>query len=163
MQQMASDIFVRILRGMGACRKKPAQPASGSQLDDSIGNTPTTVSWRVWGYEVGLGWRLASSGISLPNNVFSWLLSDFTGPFSRPKNPSKTCAPQGASPVVVWQMHFCHLQGSKTIPPWNSNFWACSILRSTGSELKDLRGCFHAGENFDGRLRTFTAPKIFEL
>ena len=60
-----------------------------SQLDDSIGNTPTTVSWRVWGYEVGLGWRLASSGISLPNNVFSWLLSDFTGPFSRPKNPSK--------------------------------------------------------------------------
>ena len=45
------------------------------------------------------GWRLASSGISLPNNVFSWLLSDFTGPFSRPKNPSKTCAPQGASPV----------------------------------------------------------------
>ena len=98
MQQMASDIFVRILRGMGACRKKPAQPASGSQLDDSIGNTPTTVSWRVWGYEVGLGWRLASSGISLPNNVFSWLLSDFTGPFSRPKNPSKTCAPQGASP-----------------------------------------------------------------
>ena len=69
-----------------------------SQLDDSIGNTPTTVSWRVWGYEVGLGWRLASSGISLPNNVFSWLLSDFTGPFSRPKNPSKTCAPQGASP-----------------------------------------------------------------
>ena len=70
---------------MGACRKKPAQPASGSQLDDSIGNTPTTVSWRVWGYEVGLGWRLASSGISLPNNVFSWLLSDFTGPFSRPK------------------------------------------------------------------------------
>ena len=99
MQQMASDIFVRILRGMGACRKKPAQPASGSQLDDSIGNTPTTVSWRVWGYEVGLGWRLASSGISLPNNVFSWLLSDFTGPFSRPKNPSKTCAPQGASPV----------------------------------------------------------------
>ena len=70
-----------------------------SQLDDSIGNTPTTVSWRVWGYEVGLGWRLASSGISLPNNVFSWLLSDFTGPFSRPKNPSKTCAPQGASPV----------------------------------------------------------------
>ena len=101
MQQMASDIFVRILRGMGACRKKPAQPASGSQLDDSIGNTPTTVSWRVWGYEVGLGWRLASSGISLPNNVFSWLLSDFTGPFSRPKNPSKTCAPQGASPVVT--------------------------------------------------------------
>ena len=100
MQQMASDIFVRILRGMGACRKKPAQPASGSQLDDSIGNTPTTVSWRVWGYEVGLGWRLASSGISLPNNVFSWLLSDFTGPFSRPKNPSKTCAPQGASPVA---------------------------------------------------------------
>ena len=98
MQQMASDIFVRILRGMGACRKKPAQPASGSQLDDSIGNTPTTVSWRVWGYEVGLGWRLASSGISLPNNVFSWFLSDFTGPFSRPKNPSKACAPQGASP-----------------------------------------------------------------
>ena len=47
---------------------------------------------------MGLGWRLASSGISLPNNVFSWLLSDFTGPFSRPKNPSKTCAPQGASP-----------------------------------------------------------------
>ena len=30
MQQMASDIFVRILRGMGACRKKPAQPASGT-------------------------------------------------------------------------------------------------------------------------------------
>ena len=29
-QQMASDIFVRILRGMGACRKKPAQPASGA-------------------------------------------------------------------------------------------------------------------------------------
>ena len=28
---------------------------------------------------MGLGWRLASSGISLPNNVFSWLLSDFTG------------------------------------------------------------------------------------
>ena len=103
MQQMASDIFVRILRGMGACRKKPAQPASGSQLDDSIGNTPTTVSWRVWGYEVGLGWRLASSGISLPNNVFSWLLSDFTGPFSRPKNPSKTCAPQGASPEVSFK------------------------------------------------------------
>ena len=49
---------------------------------------------------MGLGWRLASSGISLPNNVFSWLLSDFTGPFSRPKNPSKTCALQGASPVV---------------------------------------------------------------
>ena len=106
MQQMASDIFVRILRGMGACRKKPAQPASGSQLDDSIGNTPTTVSWRVWGYEVGLGWRLASSGISLPNNVFSWLLSDFTGPFSRPKNPSKTCAPQGASPEGGFQRDF---------------------------------------------------------
>ena len=30
MQQMAPDIFVRILRGMGACRKKPAQPASGT-------------------------------------------------------------------------------------------------------------------------------------
>ena len=30
MQQMASDIFVRIVRGMGACRKKPAQPASGT-------------------------------------------------------------------------------------------------------------------------------------
>ena len=30
MQQMASDIFVRILRGMEACRKKPAQPASGT-------------------------------------------------------------------------------------------------------------------------------------
>ena len=27
---MAPDIFVRILRGMGACRKKPAQPASGT-------------------------------------------------------------------------------------------------------------------------------------
>ena len=111
MQQMASDIFVRILRGMGACRKKPAQPASGSQLDDSIGNTPTTVSWRVWGYEVGLGWRLASSGISLPNNVFSWLLSDFTGPFSRPKNPSKTCAPQGASPV---RSHYEVINDSKS-------------------------------------------------
>ena len=98
MQQMASDIFVRILRGMGACRKKARTACEWhSQLDDSIGNTPTTVSWWVWGYEVGLGWRLASSGISLPNNVFSWLLSDFTGPFSRPKNPSKTCAPQGAS------------------------------------------------------------------
>ena len=85
---------------MGACRKKPAHACEWhSQLDDSIGNTLTTVSWRVWGYEVGLGWRLASSGISLPNNVFSWLLSDFTGPFSRPKNPSKTCAPHGASPV----------------------------------------------------------------
>ena len=30
MQQMASNIFVRILRGMGACRKKPAQPANGT-------------------------------------------------------------------------------------------------------------------------------------
>ena len=39
---------------------------------------------------------MAGLGKSLPNNVFSWLLSDFTGPFSRPKNPSKTCAPQGA-------------------------------------------------------------------
>ena len=56
MQQMASDIFVRILRGMEACRKKPAQPASGTQWI-SIGNTLTTVSWRVWGHEVGLGWR----------------------------------------------------------------------------------------------------------
>ena len=27
------------------------------------------------------------------------LLSDLTAPFSRPKNSSKTCAPQGASPV----------------------------------------------------------------
>ena len=26
------------------------------------------------------------------------------------------------------------------MPPWNSDFWACSILRSRGSELKDLRG-----------------------
>ena len=30
MQQMAPDIFVRILGGMRACRKKPAQPASGA-------------------------------------------------------------------------------------------------------------------------------------
>ena len=85
--------------GWGLAEKSP-HSLRVAQLDDSIGNTPTTVSWRVWGYEVGLGWRLASSGISLPNNVFSWLLSDFTGPFSRPKNPSKTCAPQGASPVL---------------------------------------------------------------
>ena len=43
-------------------------------MDDSIGNTPTTGSWRVWGYKVGLGWRLASSGFFLLNNVFSWTL-----------------------------------------------------------------------------------------
>ena len=43
--------------------------------------------------------------------------------------------------VVVWQMHFCSLTGLKDDTPWNSDFWACSILRSTGSELKDLRGC----------------------
>ena len=30
MQQMASDIFVRILRGMETCRTKPAQPANGT-------------------------------------------------------------------------------------------------------------------------------------
>ena len=28
------------------------------------------------------------------------LLSDLTAPFSRPKNSSKTCAPQGASSVI---------------------------------------------------------------
>ena len=26
------------------------------------------------------------------------------------------------------------------MPRWNSDFWACSILRSRGSELKDLWG-----------------------
>ena len=139
MQQMASDIFVRILRGMGACRKKPAQPASGSQLDDSIGNTPTTVSWRVWGYEVGLGWRLASSGISLPNNVFSWFLSDFTGPFSRPKNPSKTCAPQGAFPVVVRlrepeQPQGRLLDGERALSPVNSRIAYTATQPAASSE-----------------------------
>ena len=77
MQQMASDIFVRILRGMGACRKKP-QPASGSQLDDSIGNTPTTVSWRVWGYEVGLG-----GGCRLPTFLCQTTSSPGFCPISR--------------------------------------------------------------------------------
>ena len=127
---------------MGACREKARTACEWhSQLDDSIGNTPTTVSWWVWGYEVGLGWRLASSGIYLPNNVFSWLLSDFTGPFSRPKNPSKTCAPQGASPVCVaacGQPYESHVtltmilaDGTVKIMPWPCSqrlIWADSLL-----------------------------------
>ena len=43
MQQMAPDIFVRI----GGLQKKARTACEWhSQLDDSIGNTPTTVSWR---------------------------------------------------------------------------------------------------------------------
>ena len=86
MQQMAPDIFVRILRGMGACRKKPAQPASG------------TLSWMTPS-ETLLRLCLGGFGKIFAKQRLLLLLSDFTGPFSRPKDPSKTCAPQGASPV----------------------------------------------------------------
>ena len=90
MQQMAPDIFVRILRGMGACRKKPAQPASG------------TLSWMTPS-ETLLPLILAGLEKSLPNNVFSsWLLS-VHGPFSRTKTLRKR---HHKGPVVLSVHHY---------------------------------------------------------
>ena len=73
-----ADIFVRILRGMEACRKKPAQPASG------------TLNWMTPSETL---LRLCLGGFG---KIFA-KQSDF-GPIFE-KNPSKTCAPQETSPV----------------------------------------------------------------
>ena len=61
MQQMASDIFVRILRGMGACRKKPAQPASGTLSWMTLSETLLRLCLGGFGdmkWAWGGGWRL---------------------------------------------------------------------------------------------------------
>ena len=95
MQQMASDIFVRILRGMGACGKKPAQPASGTLSWMTPSETLLRLCLGGFGdmkWAWGGGWRLPAFLCQTTSSP------DFTGPFSRPKNPSKTCALQGASP-----------------------------------------------------------------
>ena len=43
------------------------------------------------------------------------LLSDLTAPFSRPKNSSKTCAPQGASSILILDL-------LKKIDTYHGNF-----------------------------------------
>ena len=67
---------------MGACRKKPAQPASG------------TLSWMTPS-ETLLRLCLGGFGKIFAKQRLLLALSDFTGPFSRPKNPSKTCHHKG--------------------------------------------------------------------
>ena len=85
MQQMAPDIFVRILREMGACRKKPAQPASG------------TLSWMTPS-ETLLRLCLGGFGKIFAKQRLLLAFVRFHGPIFETENPSKTCAPQGASP-----------------------------------------------------------------
>ena len=85
-QQMAPDIFVRILRGMGACRKKPAQPASG------------TLSWMTPS-ETLLRLCLGGFGKIFAKQRLLLAFVRFHGPIFETENPSKTCALQGASPV----------------------------------------------------------------
>ena len=75
---MAPDIFVRILGGLA--EKSPHSLKWNSQLDDSIGNTSTTVSWRVWK--------------TLPNNVFFWL--SFHKPIFETEKPfENVCTTRG--------------------------------------------------------------------
>ena len=101
MQQMASDIFVRILRGMGACRKKPAQPASGTLSWMTPSETLLRLCLSGFGdmkWAWGGGWRL-------PAFLCQTTSSPGFCPISRAhfrdrKTLRKRFSPQGASPVI---------------------------------------------------------------
>ena len=93
------------------------------QLDDSIRNTPTTV--------------LAGLGKSLPNSVFSWLLFDFTGPFSRPKCttrglPCKLLGPE------MWR--FCPVRKRKPTRRVLSKMLLQKENRNSGSKYQSHAG-----------------------
>ena len=46
---------------------------------------------------------------SIPDLVSTFILTDLTGSSSRPKNPSKTCAPQGPPQYSCGSIFFLHL------------------------------------------------------
>ena len=71
---------------MGTCRKKPAQPASG------------TLSWMTPS-ETLLRLCLGGFGKIFAKQRFLLSFVRFHGPIFETEKPSKTCAPQGASPV----------------------------------------------------------------
>ena len=88
---------------MEACRKKPAQLASGSQLDDSMGNTPTTVSRQVW---ENLCQTTSSPGfcpISRAHSVTcrkryrAWSSHVYSGVFYFPSTDMSPCVARGRS------------------------------------------------------------------
>ena len=72
---------------------------------------------------------------SIPDLVSTFILTDLTGSFSRPKNPSKTCAPQGPPPVQLREYLFLHLFDCKP-----QNIVAVVVHESTAQEAVPLDG-----------------------
>ena len=96
--------YVRILRGMGACRKKPAQPASGTLSWMTPSETLLRLCLGGFGdmkWAWGGGWRLPAFLCQTTSSPSFCPIS--TGPFSRPKNPfENVCTTRGLPCWTFW-------------------------------------------------------------